>query len=289
MSGRIYYFSGTGNSLTLAREIAKRLDADLIPIASALHGKDPIPAADLVGIVFPVYYADSPNIVRRFADRLIGTKYVFGVCTYGGAAGESLDTLGRILRSRGEKLSAGFGAHMPQNAFHKPWERRERIHAHAGRRIDRVVRCVEARRQGMFYGSIALQVLLMPFRGILRRATVRHLARLSHAPEGSRLSVEALIPKTDSAFVVGDSCTGCGICAHVCPVENIEIVAGHPTWRGRCENCLACVNWCPADAIHGSIAQGGHRYRHPQVTLRDISEQRRPAGDSSLHHRSDAR
>jgi flavodoxin len=120
----VYYFSGTGNSLVLAKLVAQRLDGDLIPIVSVIDREKIEPAADVVGIVFPVYYADLPNIVRRFAEKLETTegKYIFAISNYGGGAGDSLKTLDRILRSRGKALSAGFGVHMPQNAFHKPWE-----------------------------------------------------------------------------------------------------------------------------------------------------------------------
>jgi len=40
-----------------------------------------------------------------------------------------------------------------------------------------------------------------------------------------------------------------------------------------CENCLACYNWCPTNAIHGGIAKSGYRYRHPDVRTRDIPGQ----------------
>jgi ferredoxin/flavodoxin len=272
----IYYFSGTGNSLAVARAVAERLGGDLIPIASVIDGAAIETEADVIGITFPVYYADLPNLVRRFVERLVPKDdgYVFGIATYGGAAGASLKTLDGILRSRGKTLAAGFGIHMPQNAFRKPWENKRAVYRRAEKRIGGVVRSVEARRDGMFYGNVPLQAVLTPFHGWLRRMTALHLEEVSNTPSRSGFRVEDLIPLADRSFSTTDACTGCGICARVCPVGNIEIVEGRPAWQNRCENCLACVNWCPTSAIHGGIAKNDYRYRHPEVTVRDIAAQR---------------
>ena len=271
----VYYFTGTGNSLTVAKMVAERLAGELIPIASVIDRGKIEPDADVIGIVFPVYYTDLPNIVRRFAERLDNTegKYTFGIATYGGAAGDSLKTLDRILRSRGKALSAGFGVHMPQNAFRKPWESKNRIHKRAEERIGFVVRSIEAGKKGMFYTNVPLQMMLTPFQRYLQCRTVRYLEEVSNTPSPSGLKVEDLIPSSDRSFAVSEQCNGCGTCARVCPVNNIALVDGKPVWQNRCENCLACFNWCPTNAIHGGIVTSGYRYRHPDVTMQDMAGQ----------------
>ena len=215
----------------------------------------------MIDIVFPVYYADAPNVVRRFAEKLDNTdgKYVFAICNYGGAAGESLKTLDRIVRSRGHALSAGFGVHMPQNAFHKPWEMKSLAYRQAPKRIDFIARSIEARRTGIFYSNVLVQALMTLFQGWLRRMAALYLEKASNTPSPSGLTVEQLMPLCGTSFSADEKCTGCGTCARVCPVHNIEIVDKKPIWQNRCENCLACFNGCPTNAIHGSLASSDYR------------------------------
>lgn len=50
----IYYFSGTGNSLAVARNIAEKTKANLISISSAMQDGETRLTTDSIGIVFPV-------------------------------------------------------------------------------------------------------------------------------------------------------------------------------------------------------------------------------------------
>jgi MinD superfamily P-loop ATPase len=75
----------------------------------------------------------------------------------------------------------------------------------------------------------------------------------------------------DRAFWVDEKCTAGGICARACPVSNIEMVKDRPVWQHRCEQCFACLHWCPEEAIQfGSNTSSGKRYHQPDVTLADM-------------------
>jgi flavodoxin len=68
----IYYFSGTGNFLALARDIAHATKADLVPIASVVDREKIEVESDSIGLVFPVYFVFNggiPMIVERFVDK----------------------------------------------------------------------------------------------------------------------------------------------------------------------------------------------------------------------------
>ena len=59
MSVKIFYFSGTGNSLLLGRRIAAQIkDAELLPAVSLYGGISKKIETDAVGFVFPVYCLD---------------------------------------------------------------------------------------------------------------------------------------------------------------------------------------------------------------------------------------
>jgi MinD superfamily P-loop ATPase len=72
----------------------------------------------------------------------------------------------------------------------------------------------------------------------------------------------------DKGFWVDAKCNACGICKTICPCGNIELAAGKPAWRHHCEQCMACIQWCPQEAIQfGKKTPGYKRYRHPEVKL----------------------
>jgi Pyruvate/2-oxoacid:ferredoxin oxidoreductase delta subunit len=74
----------------------------------------------------------------------------------------------------------------------------------------------------------------------------------------------------DWFFTVDDQCNGCGICAKVCPVKDIEMLDGKPRWLGHCEQCYACFHWCSQKAVQCGRSSKQHRYHHPAVSLTDF-------------------
>lgn len=60
---KIFYFTGTGNSLWIARKIADSFSADLVSV-SDYNGEEV--SDDVIGFVFPVYMGDVPWYFKRF-------------------------------------------------------------------------------------------------------------------------------------------------------------------------------------------------------------------------------
>ncbi|MHB9029933.1 MAG: EFR1 family ferrodoxin, partial [Candidatus Latescibacterota bacterium] len=85
-----------------------------------------------------------------------------------------------------------------------------------------------------------------------------------------RMSVNH-VAELDKNFHIDEKCTSCGVCARVCPARNITMTGGKPVWNHRCEQCLACIQWCPSEAIqYGKKTAAYQRYHNPEVTLKDI-------------------
>jgi ferredoxin len=277
----VYFFSGTGNSLAVARDIAERLGGILTPIPAVVERERIESDAEAVGIVFPIYYETHggiPQIVKRFTAKLsgLGSKYIFGVTTYGSASIIALGRLARLVAARGGRLSGRFAVNMPENIYPLlAADRHAKMYDVWKENLHKVCRCIEERRParlrtpnvvvGSAYVLLSLLGrLLLP---AYRRTTIRQLQRGS----GSSLrSYDDLLPLMDTSFTVGESCNGCGTCARLCPVDNIHMAGERPVWQHRCEFCLACYHWCPRAAIRCSVLASPVKYHHPEVGLNDM-------------------
>lgn len=252
----IFYFSATGNTLIAARELAGKLgNTELVSIA-ALDGKPyDIKGLD-VGIAFPVYAGLMPNIVKRFVESLSPARdqYFFGLCTCGGMAFGALDHLNRVLRKRGASLSLGTVLVMPSNYLpfgEAPGEMKQKtIFEKASERISEAAEIIRKNGRGKIERSI-FPVNLISI--LCERFYMKRFYK-----EAEKLEANS-------------SCTGCGLCARLCPVGNIEMKDGHPVWGRKCELCYGCINWCPCTAIEcGRSTNGKKRYHHPAVNAEDI-------------------
>ena len=63
------------------------------------------------------------------------------------------------------------------------------------------------------------------------------------------------------AFAVSSACIGCGQCAKRCPMNNVALKDGKPSWGKNCTHCMACICYCPKEAIeYGKKSVGQPRY-----------------------------
>lgn len=263
----IYWFSGTGNSLSIAKALHEAIeDSKLIPIARAVKsvpeaGSGELSrAAERIGLVFPVYGWGPPRLVARFVRKLNAAPgaYIFAVVTYAGNKGDALMILRRMLRERGLDLAAGWGVRMPENyppmgGAPAPEKQRE-INAEAAKKIAQITAGLKTEPRGLVEQSMWIWRLLSKIvYPVFRR----------------------LVPRADRWFRADEKCNGCGICAKICPVNNIEMVNGRPQWPGHCEQCFACLHWCPQEAVQYTRSKNQPRYHHPESALGDFVNQGR--------------
>ena len=90
----ILYFSGTGNSLYVAKKLAELTGDTAVPI-SAIHERCQRIQDRIIGFVFPVYFGDLPDPVQDFIRQVRFQKstYFYGIATCGSTAGRALKKL----------------------------------------------------------------------------------------------------------------------------------------------------------------------------------------------------
>ncbi len=259
MSTELYYFSGTGNSFVVARDIAEKTGARLTSIPSVMYNETIEITADAVGIVSPAYYMRMPRIVEAFIGKLSGlqSRYVFAIVTVGGVAGGILDRFSDAIVRRGGSLAGGFVVRMPANYIHDanalPFFLQKRMFRSWEKRADKVAGYIASRKTGRMDKFNPLMTALFS-----KSIDKRYL--------GGDLS-----PDVDKNFWTDDKCNGCGVCSRVCPVSNIVMADSRPVWQHHCEKCLACIQWCPATAIQfKDVTLKRKRYHHPDVKLSDM-------------------
>ena len=273
MSIEVYYFSGTGNSLWVAKQIAEKTNAKLISIPSVMEKERVTPAANTVGVVFPVYYATNdsgiPLIIHRFIQKLenLHSKYIFAVCTCGSMSGTTIENLAKLVKSQNGELSAGFTLKMNDKTI--PQEKQEKMLAKQKQKINEIYAYISAKKIGRLESrGIMRKIVMAPLLYLaIKPAFSRRYRRLSNS---THLPFRELVPLADKSYKVNEKCISCGTCAKVCPVDNIKLMAGKPVWLHHCETCLACYVWCPKEAICGEIVSYNEWYHHPNVKLSEM-------------------
>lgn len=245
----IYYFTGTGNSLVVARDIAEKLGGtELIPIAKAIKGS-PSVGAERIGIIFPVYIWGYPLIVGEFIKKLklAKDKYVFAVDTCGGWPGATLLLIQNLIEKQGGILSAGFSVLMPGNYTPmygaKPEDKQKKLFEKEKNKILKIVDIVKNKAKARIERNSFLVNAL--FTGLFFNMSKNHVHQM------------------DKNFFSDEKCNSCGICEKVCPVSNIKMINKKPIWQHNCEQCLSCLQWCPEEAIQfGKSTAKRKRYHH---------------------------
>jgi ferredoxin len=258
---KIYYFTGTGNSLKIAKDVGFKLgEHELIFIPALMKEENRIVIeGDIIGFIFPVYFARPPVFIQEFIEKADfgNTSYIFTIIDGGGLFGKALKIFEKVLKKKGKKLDAGFVISMPGNhpkiaslERKKPAEHYEQ-EAIKVNEIARIISEKKSHEAETNFGLLGSFFSYYAFRKPYEASKAKEL---------------------DKEFWVDDNCINCGTCERICPVDNILELKTGPKWQHQCINCLTCYHHCPQKAIQigGMETEELDRYHHPEFAIEEI-------------------
>lgn len=268
----LYYFSGSGNSLYVARELQKRIPkTTLIPIVSLFYKENIENDAEIVGFVFPIHLTMVPFIVRKFINifSLKSAEYIFAIATRAGTQHRAFKDVETILKRKDKSLDAYFTLNMPSND-----PKRQNWHAATEEEISILEN--EVQHNLDFIQKI-----------ILNKQKSQEEDNTYTDPVPGFTILSWIFPYVNrfynTDFYSDSKCVGCGTCEKVCLSCKIKMNNGKPVWQEdvECFLCNACLNYCPNQAIQIKSSRffkmhtkDNDRYSHPFATADDIARQK---------------
>lgn len=243
----VIYFTGTGNSRRCARIIAQALGDELVDSTPFIKENSAPSLCSEAPWVFvcPTYAWQMVHIFEDFIRRasFSGSRSAYFVLTCGGDIGNAAGPLKALCRDKGFDYMGTLEVVMPENyvaMFSVPGEEE----------------CAKiiASAQPVLLSAAECITFLRPFPA----KKVGLADRLKSGPVN--VGFYKYYVKADG-FYSTDKCVGCGKCAEVCPLCNIALSGGRPSWGKSCTHCMACICSCPAGAIeYGKRSIGKRRY-----------------------------
>ena len=243
----ILYFSGTGNSKYAAQRIADGLGDTLCSMNERIKAGDtsPVEIGSRLVIVTPTYAWRIPRVVSEWLGKtaLTGAERIWFVMDCGSEIGNAAKYNRQLAEQKHLHYMGTAQVVMPENyiaMFNAPQAEQARS----------IVREAEPKIQNAITHIKAGQEFSAPRNNLYDRFMSGPVNPIFY-----RFFVKA------DAFTASDACIGCGKCVRECPLNNIHLEQGKPTWGKNCTHCMACICYCPKEAIeYGKKSVGKPRY-----------------------------
>ncbi len=245
----VLYYSATGNTEFIARELAGRLHDECVNLLermkqqdySNLHSEKPFI------ICAPVYVCEMPRFMSKYLKKqtFTGNGDVYFIFTSGGYCGISGQLAKWMFRKKRMRYRGHSEFKMPRNYIVNdayPMLSKEEVEERIISSYKMIAPVAEAIQSGNKLKARHIflfeTIITLPFNPVWTRFKLR--AR---------------------DFYSTDACIGCGKCVKLCPLNNIELKEKAPVWGDHCSHCMACIGNCPTRAIeYGNITQEKEQY-----------------------------
>jgi len=250
----IYCFSGSGNCLDIAKNIAKTLgDTDIVMMRKAPVKTDATDSTR-VGFVFPCYAGGLPGNVGQYIKniKVKDGSYTFGVVSYAGYMGCGMHEIDKVIPLNywaGVSHNCSCIWLMPHTMMFPPLSA-EKAQARCEKKTKKIAEDIRN-------GELSVKE---PPKNSVNALESKAWPMLSKK--------KAIKLKADPA-----KCVGCGQCMNLCPKGNIIIAGGKAVFGADCIGCLSCLQYCPHEAISmGGATEKRERYHNPNVTAAELQQ-----------------
>ena len=246
----VCYFTATGNCLY----VAKKIGGVLLSIPKLMRQEAISIEDDTVGIVCPCYNCEMPMMVMAFIEKAkIKTDYFFFIYTYGMGIGEAYAHAKLAALEAGLTLSYVNAVQMVDN-FIPYFDMQEQINTLPKKNVEGQLETI--REDITVRKTVDVEITA--------------ITKAQMAMYHKKLADKWLRKDTALSYTVNNSCIHCGICAKVCPANNITVTENGVKFQGHCEVCYSCLHNCPQSAIHMPLEAGTTHFRNEHITLNDI-------------------
>lgn len=250
----IFCYSGTGNCLDLAKNIASGLGGADIILMRAKPAVTDVREAKRVGFVFPCYGGGAPEDVLYHAALLQVSpdSYTFGISQSAAYAGTGLSRLNDIIPLKYWRTVT----HQCSCIWLFP-------HTLMMPRLN--AQQAQARSEALA-AEIAMDILAGKQSEQKPPCNVLNVLENRAWPK--------IAEQKAAAFRVSDACIACGQCVKLCPRSNIVIENGKARIKNNCAQCMGCLQYCPQNAISiGSITDRREHYHNPNIRAEDLMKE----------------
>ena len=245
----VLYYSATGNTEYIAKELAKRLDDECVDLLDRIKNRDysELHSDKPFIICAPVYVCEMPRFMSKHLKKQIfsGNKNVYFIFTSGGYCGISCQLAKWMFRKKKMQYMGRAEFKMPRNYVANdsyPMLAKEEVEEriiNSHKMLNPVAETIKAG------GKLKARHIFL----------FETLITLPFNPVWSKYKLRA------KDFYYTDKCIGCGKCEKLCPLNNIKLEEKVPVWGDHCSHCMACIGNCPVRAIeYGNITQEKEQY-----------------------------